>query len=430
MRTSIIGSGYVGLITGTCLAELGNEVILVDVIREKVDKINRGIAPIYEEGLDQMLHKNTGKGRLHASMNLEKAVLNSDVTFIAVGTPSRKDGSIDILHVKKVAEEIGKALKNKGAYHTVVVKSTVTPGTTEDVVVSILEKTSGKTAGRDFGVVMNPEFLREGKAIHDFMNPDRIVIGSIDERSGERVKQLYGKFRCPVIDTDPRTAEMIKYASNAFLATKISFANEIGNLCKRLGIDTNKVAEGMGLDSRIAREFLNSGIGYGGSCFPKDVKAIIAAGKARGVEMKLLESVDDVNSTQPLRILDVLRKRMPVLKGKTVAVLGLAFKGETDDIRHAPSLRIVPALLEKGASVRAYDPKATENFRKVHKKVTYCMHARDALEGADACLILAEWDEFRNLTDEDFEVMRGKLIIEGRQVLDPEKVTGFEGVCW
>ena len=430
MQTSIIGSGYVGLITGTCLAELGNGVILVDVIRDKVDKINRGIAPIYEEGLDRMLKKNTGNGRLHATMNLERAVLNSDMTFIAVGTPSRKDGSIDIAYVKKAAEEIGKALKEKDTYHTVVVKSTVTPGTTEDVVVPILEKLSGKGAGRDFGVVMNPEFLREGKAIHDFMNPDRIVIGSIDERSREKLKQLYRKFGCPVIDTNPRTAEMIKYASNAFLATKISFINELGNLCKRLKIDTYKVAEGMGHDSRIGREFLNSGIGYGGSCFPKDVKAIIAEGKAKGVGMKVLESVEDVNTRQPLKILDLLRTRMPVLKGKTVAVLGLAFKGETDDIRHAPSLTIVPALLEKGASVRAYDPKATENFKKVHKKMTYCMRARDALEGADACLILAEWDEFRNLTDEDFKVMRGKLIVEGRNVLNPQKVTGFEGVCW
>jgi len=424
MRISIIGCGYVGLISGVCFAEMGNSVILVDVIRDKVDKINGGIAPIYEENLDRMLKKNIGHGRLHATTRLEKAVIDSDMTFIAVGTPSRRDGSIDMVYVKKAAEDIGKALKEKGAYHTVVVKSTVTPGTTEDVVLSMLEKFSGKEAGRDFGVAMNPEFLKESKAVADFMNPDRIVIGGIDEESIERVGRLYKDFKCPVMETNPRTAEMIKYASNAFLAAKISFSNELGNLCKKLGIDAYEVAAGMGYDGRIERKFLDSGIGYGGSCFPKDVKAIIAKGKKSGLKM------EKVNKEQPLLVIEMLKKRIPNLKGKTIAVLGLAFKPGTDDIREACSLKIVGALLHKKAKIKAYDPQAAENFKRIYKNITYCMHAKEALEGADACLILTEWPEFKSLTDEDFNVMLGKVIIEGRKVLDPGKVKKFEGVCW
>jgi len=430
MKISVIGCGYVGIVTGTCFAELGNHVILVDVIRDKVDKINRGVAPIYEENLDKMLRKNIGHGRLHATTHLEKAVQETSLTFIAVGTPSRRDGSIDLVYVKKAAEDIGKALKEKSTYHTVVVKSTVIPGTTEEVVVPILEKYSEKRVGHDFGVAMNPEFLKEGKAVADFMNPDRIVVGGIDEESIERVGRLYKDFRCPVMETNPRTAEMIKYASNAFLAAKISFSNELGNLCKRLGIDTYEVADGMGYDVRIERKFLNSGIGYGGSCFPKDVKAIIAKGKRTGLKMGLLDAAEKVNKEQPLKLVDILKKRIPNLKGKTIAVLGLAFKPGTDDIREAPSLKIVEALLHKKAKIKAYDPQAAEKFKKIYKNITYCMHAKDALASADACLILTEWSEFKSLTDEDFNVMADKVIIEGRKILDPEKVSNFEGICW
>ncbi|MFH0956732.1 MAG: UDP-glucose/GDP-mannose dehydrogenase family protein [Candidatus Aenigmatarchaeota archaeon] len=443
MKVSIIGSGYVGLVTGACFAQLGNHVTLVDVLKDKVEKINAGIAPIYEEGLDAMLRKNIGNGRLHATTNLAKAVEETHITFIAVGTPSREDGSIDLVHIRKAAEGIGKAISKKKEYHTVVVKSTVVPGTTENVVLPILEKASGKKAGKDFGVAMNPEFLKEGKAVEDFMKPGRVVIGGIDETSTERVYALYRDFSCPVMRTNPRTAEMIKYASNAFLATKISFANEIGNLCKKLSIDSYEVADGMGLDERIERKFLNSGIGYGGSCFPKDVKAIIAKGKSEGLKMGLLDAAEDVNRRQPLRIVEMLKEKMPSLRGKTVAVLGLAFKPGTDDIREAPSLRIVPALLSAGARVKAYDPKAADNFRKElprlrgggsfrkeFPKVEYCMTLRTALEGSDACLILTEWDEVRSLTDGDFAHMKGSVIIEGRKILDASKVKNFEGVCW
>ena len=430
MRISIIGSGYVGLVTGTCFAELGNHVILVDIVKDKVDKINSGIAPIFEEGLDKMLRKNIGDGSMHATTKVEHAVLDSDMTFIAVGTPSRKDGSIDIAYVREAAEGIGKALAKKDAYHTVVVKSTVIPGTTEDIVLPALEKSSGKKAGHDFGVAMNPEFLKEGKAIEDFMNPDRVVIGGMDDESKKMVGRLYNGFDCPVMMTDTKTAEMIKYASNAFLATKISFINEIGNMCKALGIDTYEVAEGMGHDKRIERSFLNSGAGYGGSCFPKDVKAIIAKSKKMGTNPLVMDAVDEVNQRQPGMIIDVLRKKIPSLKGKRIAVLGLAFKPGTDDIREAPSIIVLEALLKGGAEVSAYDPQAADNVKHKFKGVDYHASAKAALDGADACLVLTEWPEFKNLTDEDFKVMRKKVIIEGRRIINPEQVTGFEGICW
>ncbi len=430
MKISIIGSGYVGLVTGTCFAELGNSVTLVDVVKDKIDKINSGIAHIYEEKIDSMLKNNVGHGRLKATTHLEKAVLDTHITFIAVGTPSRKDGSIDLVYIKSVSEEIGKALRKKDEYHTVVVKSTVVPGTTEDVVLPLLEKHSGKKAGKDFGVAMNPEFLREGKAVNDFMNPDRIVIGSIDEKSHGRVEALYREFKCNVLKTNPRTAEMIKYASNAFLATKISFINEIGNLCKKLDINSYEVADGMGFDDRIERKFLNSGTGYGGSCFPKDVKAIIAKGKEKGLKMELLDAAENVNRDQPLRITDMLREKMPVIRGKTVAVLGLAFKPGTDDIRESPSLVVVSELLESGANVRAYDPQASENFSKEFPDAEYMSSAEAAIEGADACLLLTEWDEFRNLTDDDFKKMSRPIVIEGRTILNPKNVSKIVGVCW
>jgi UDPglucose 6-dehydrogenase len=430
MKISIVGSGYVGLVTGTCFAELGNRVTLVDIVKEKVEKINSGVAPIYEENLDKMLKKNLGHGRLHATTHLKKAVLGTHLTFIAVGTPSRKDGSIDLVHVKKAGEDIGRALRHKDEYHTVVVKSTVLPGTTENVVMPITEKFSGKKAGLDFGVAMNPEFLREGKAVHDFMNPDRIVIGAIDEKSYERVFALYRDFRCPIFNTNPRTAEMIKYASNAFLATKISFINEIGNVCKKLGIDSYEVADWMGHDDRIERRFLNSGIGYGGSCFPKDVRAVIAGGKRNGLDMELLNAVENVNRDQPMKLVETLRRKMPTLRGKTVAVLGLAFKPGTDDIREAPSLAVIPELLKSGAKVKAYDPQAAGNFRKEFPQLEYMDSAEAAMEGSDACLLLTEWDEFKDLTDDDFKEMSGDVVLEGRRILNPENVSNFEGICW
>jgi len=288
MKISIIGAGYVGLVTGACFAKLGNDVIILDIDKEKLEKVRKGISPIYEEGLDELL-KNY-RHKIEVTQDYDYAIQGSEVTFICVGTPSKEDGSIDLSYVKDAARSIGNALRRKKEWHLVVVKSTVLPGTTTDVVLPIIERFSGKKAGKDFGIAMNPEFLREGKAVKDFLEPDRIVIGCYDERSKEVLRELYKDFDCPIVETSPSTAEMIKYASNAFLATKISFINEVGNICKRLGIDTYEVADGMGLDKRIGRAFLDSGIGWGGSCFPKDTKALLRWGEEVGGELRIDES--------------------------------------------------------------------------------------------------------------------------------------------
>jgi len=427
MNISIVGTGYVGTVTGACLAELGNKVFLVDVIKEKVDKINKGIPPIYEEGLEELLKRN--RERITATLDLKEAVTNSDVTFITVGTPSNPDGSIDLKCIKESAEKIGAALKEKER-HVVVVKSTVVPGTTENVVVPALEKASGKKAGKGFGAVMNPEFLREGKAIKDFMKPDRIVIGGLDEKSLDSVVKLYKGFSVPILRTNLRTAEMIKYAANAFLAAKISLINEIGNICKKLGIDTYEVAEGIGHDKRIGRAFLDSGAGFGGSCFPKDVKALIAKAKELGYEPKIMEEVLEVNKKQPLKMVELVKKRLPKLEGKTIAVLGLAFKAGTDDVRESPAIPVIKSVLKEGVKVKVYDPEAMKNMKKIFQDIEYCKNLGECLKGSDACLILTDWEEFKNLGDSDFSGMRNKIIIEGRKVLDKKKNGDFEGITW
>ncbi len=429
MKISIVGTGYVGLCTGVGFASKGNDVICVDIDKEKVDKINSGIPPIYEQGLEEMLKKNLDEKRIRATADIKDAVMNSDVTFISVGTPSWEDGSIDLKYIEQASLDIGNVLKEKGGYHVVVVKSTVVPETTEKVALPALEKASGKKAGEGFGVCMNPEFLKEGMALEDFLNPDRVVIGQLDEKSGSRVHKLYEAFNAPIIMTTLRTAEMIKYAANAFLAAKIGMINEIGNLCKRLGIDTNEVANGIGHDKRIGDKFLRSGIGFGGSCFPKDVKALIAKSRESGYEPVILDHVIKMNNEQPLQIFELLKRKMPDISGKTIAILGLAFKAETDDIREAPALKIVDALVKAGAKVKAYDPKAMDNFRKEFPDITYCSNAAEAIEGSEVCLILTDWKEF-DLSDKDFESMSNRLILEGRRILRKEKVKEFEGVCW
>lgn len=420
MKISIIGAGYVGLITGTCFAELGNEVTCVEIDRNKVEKINRGEPPIYEEGLEEMLNKNIGK-RLKATFDTEGAVLGSDITFIAVGTPDAPNGGIDLRYVKSAAEGVGKALAKKKSYHTVVVKSTVIPGTTDSVVMPILELESGKKAGDGFGLCMNPEFLREGKAIWDFMNPDRIVIGALDAKSGNVLDKLYQDLDCPKLRTDLRTAEMIKYAANAMLATRISFMNEIANICELVGTDVVDVAKGIGMDKRIGPHFLQAGAGYGGSCFPKDVKAVAELAKKHGYKPILLESVMEVNVRQAEHIVRELGIRMgnDGLEGKRVAVLGLAFKPGTDDVREAPALRIIPELIAKGAVVVAYDPIAMKNAEAVFgADVEYAKSIEDCLDKADACMILTEWPEFRLAPEVFKKKMSGKVVIDGRRILD------------
>jgi len=421
MRITVIGTGYVGLVTGACFAKLGHTVTCVDIDEEKVRKINDGIPPIYEEGLEEILKAN--KNRIKATADHRSAIMSSDVTFICVGTPSRKDGSIDLTFIKETVIQTATILKEMNRWHLVVVKSTVVPGTTQNFVLPLLEQHSGKHVGTDVGLAMNPEFLKEGVAIPDFLNPDRIVIGSTDSKSTATLKELYKVFTCPILVTNLSAAEMIKYASNTFLATKISFINEIGNLCKHLGIDTYQVADGMGLDRRIGRAFLDSGIGYGGSCFPKDVNALLAWAKKNKENARITESARAVNNDQPLRLLRLLKKHIPKLRGKTIGILGLAFKPNTDDIRESRAIPIVQALLKEGTTIKAYDPQAMPAFKKLYPQLTYCSTAEEVLS-SDAILIATLWEEFTML---DY---RGKTVIDGRRLEQAKNAQTYEGVCW
>ncbi|MBI5253769.1 MAG: UDP-glucose/GDP-mannose dehydrogenase family protein [Euryarchaeota archaeon] len=428
MKISIIGTGYVGLVTGACLAELGNEVACVDIDKNRVSTINSGASPIYEKDLEPMLKRNVTAGRLRATADLGEAVNATDISFISVGTPSGVLDYIDLKYVEKVSSDVGKILKDKNSYHLVVVKSTVLPGTTEYSVLPLLEKNLGKKAGSDFGVAMNPEFLREGNAVEDFMHPDRIVIGGIDKKSTKILLELYKDFKCPVVTTNPKTAEMIKYATNSFLVTKISFINEIGNVCKLLGIDVYEVAKGLGMDSRIGEKFLNAGVGFGGSCFSKDVKALV--GKAKEVYYRpiILSAALEVNEAQPLRLVESLEKKAGSLKGTDVAVLGLAFKPGTDDMREAPSIKIIHALLKKGARVHATDPKAINEAKKIfekHERLLYYDSADEAVKHAKYVLIVTEWNEFRRK-----ELYKGKVVIDGRRIEEARAADEYEGLCW
>ena len=415
MRISVIGSGYVGVVTGACLAKLGNKVTLIDVDEQKVETINNGKSPIYEEGLDEILRQ------VHIEGGSDyQRIMDSELVFICVGTVSNRDGAISLEQVEQATKQIAEVLKRREDYCVICVKSTVTPGATEEIVVPTLEK-SGKKAGTDFGVCMSPEFLSEGKAVHDFMNPARVVIGEYDKRSGDVLSNLYKNFSSPIVRTNLRTAEMIKLAANAFLATKLSFINEIGNICKKLDIDIYEVAEAMGLDERIGNKFLNAGIGFGGSCLPKDLGALIASSKQLGYEPRVLEAVLNLNDKQALKLVELLKKHI-TLQSATVGILGLAFKPGTDDIRESGAIKIVQTLLQEGAKVKAYDPVAVENFRKLFPQVEYV--TKEKVLDSDAILIVTEWQEFNEL---DF---RGKLVIDGRRILEAKKARIYEGACW
>ncbi len=418
MRLCVIGTGYVGLITAVGFAKLGHMVECVDIDSSKVQTINAGATPIYEDKLEDLLKGVIGKN-LVATTEYAHAIRGSQFIFLAVGTPSRPDGSIDLSYLHKAAEQVFECL---GEYATLVVKSTVVPGTTESLIALASKK--GKVVGKDFGLCMNPEFLREGKAIDDFFAPDRIVIGAYDSKSYEALHSLYASFKCPIIKTNLATAEMIKYASNSFLATKLSFMNEVGNLSKRFGIDVYQVLEGMKYDKRIGGIFMNAGVGFGGSCFPKDVSALAAKAKEVGVPMRVLDAVLAVNYDQPLKMVELAKKHFS-LKGKQLAVLGIAFKPDTDDIRESPALKIIPALLHEGAQVTVYDPKALGNAKSFFKSaITYAPSARDALKGAHACFILTEWNEFK---DEKI-YPKECLVVDGRNVI--RRKENYEGICW
>ena len=424
-KISVIGTGYVGLTTAVGFAIQGHKVYCVDIDENKIDLIKSGKAPIYEENLEENLKKVLDKGLLIPTTDLSSAIHDTEISFICVGTPSNDDGSIDLKYIYKASEDAGgQILKDKDEYHVFVIKSTVVPGTTEEAL-KVIEKASGKKCGSDFGMCITPEFLQEGKAMKDFFEPSRVVIGSFDKKSLDTVKQLYKYTNAPLVECDLKTAEMIKYASNSLLATKISFSNEVGNICKKLGIDTYKVMEGVGLDNRISPKFLNSGCGFGGSCFPKDVKALIAKAKELGCTAKILDEIMNTNENQKTIVVDMLKDKLDI-KGKTVSLLGLAFKQDTDDIREAPAINVIKALLDSGATVKAYDPKAEENMRRVYPGITYAKSAKDALKDADACIVLTEWKEFESLEDNDFN---GIPIIEGRKVLS-SSIKNKEGICW
>jgi len=443
MDISIVGTGYVGLVSGVCLAEKGHNVICVDIDKEKVDKINAGEPPIYEQGLSELLERNIG-ARLTATTDLRDVVARSSVAMIAVGTPF--DGTaIDVSYIEAASEAIGEALRDKGERHTVVVKSTVVPGTTDGVVSPILERASGKTIGKDVGLAMNPEFLREGVAVKDFMEPDRIVYGGSDEQTLDTMKTLYAVFEnVDNVGTTNKTAEMIKYTANSLLATLISFSNEIANLCSGLGdIDVKKVMQGVHLDHRLSpimdngsrvvpsvTTYIEAGCGFGGSCFPKDVKALISHGEAAGQSMDLLQSVIRINHAQPLRIIDLLHESFDSLNGRRIAVLGLAFKPGTDDMRESPAVPIVRALAEEGASIAAFDPIAAEEAKKVLGDVSmdYVDSLADTIAGADAVVLVTAWAEFQALPQLVNAMDSPPVVIDGRRMIDKESVPHYYGI--
>ena len=429
MRIAVVGTGYVGLVVGACLAENGNTVSCVDSDLGKVRSLEAGEIPIYEPGLEEMIPRNVREERLRFTTDLRSAVESADIVFIAVGTPQDEDGSADLRHVLAVADGIGRAMNG---YKVVVNKSTVPVGTTERV----REKIAAVTT-QPFAVVSNPEFLKEGTAVDDVLTPDRVVIGATDARARDVMVELYSPFvrtGNPVLVMDPASAELTKYAANAMLATRISFMNEVANLCDRIGADVNEVRRGIGTDARIGASFLFPGIGYGGSCFPKDVKALLKIAEDAGTPMGVVAAVDRANQEQMRVLLPRISAHLGGLAGKVVAVWGLAFKPRTDDIREAPALAIIRGLREGGATVRAYDPKAMPAVsRLLGDAVTLCARSYDAVEGADALVLATEWNEFR---EPDFEriktLMRRPAIFDGRNMYNPALLRGmgfhYEGI--
>jgi UDPglucose 6-dehydrogenase len=417
MKLSVIGTGYVGLVVGTCFAESGNDVICVDIDEQKLKTLRKGESPIYEPGLTEFLKKNINEKRLTFTSDLESAVKKTEVIFLALPTPQAEDGSADLQHVLEVSKKIGRFMNG---YKVIVGKSTVPVGTGDRV-----HEIIAKESKHPFDVVSNPEFLKEGAAVNDFMKPDRIVIGTNSAKAQAIMQDLYAPFvrtGNPLIVMDIHSSELTKYASNSFLATKVSFMNEIANLCERLGADVDLVRKGMGTDARIGSQFLFAGVGYGGSCFPKDVSALLNTARTNEYDMQILEAVEAVNRRQKLVIVNKIKKHFgPKLKGKTIAIWGLAFKPNTDDMREAPVLNIVDALVREGVTIRAFDPAAMDEAkRRFGKTVKLCDSNYDALKGADALVLLTEWNEFRR---PDFDrirsLLREAVVFDGRNIYDP-----------
>lgn len=431
MDIAIVGTGYVGLVSGTCFAEMGVNVTCVDVDTVKIEKLKQGIIPIYEPGLEDMVHKNVEAGRLHFVTDLASVLDEVDVVFSAVGTPPDEDGSADLKYVLEVARTIG---RNMNKYLVVVTKSTVPVGTAQKVKATIRAELDKRGVNIDFDVASNPEFLKEGAAIKDFMSPDRVVVGVESNRSREIMARLYKPFMLSsdrIIFTDIPSAEMIKYAANSMLATRISFMNDIANLCEIVGADVNMVRKGIGSDTRIGKKFLYPGCGYGGSCFPKDVKALIKTAEQNGYDMRVLKAVEEVNEAQKSILFKKLQKHFgDDLTGKTVAMWGLSFKPETDDMREAPALVLIDKITKAGATVRVYDPIAMDECRRrVGDKVTYCKDMYEAVVDSDALLLVTEWKEFRMPSWKVLrKTMKGNVIIDGRNIYDKAEVleNGFE----
>ena len=434
MKIAIVGSGYVGLVTGACFSEVGIDVVCVDIDTKKIEDLKKGIIPIYEPGLENMIKRNMSKNRLDFSTSLSKALQDSQAVFISVGTPPDEDGSADLKHVIAVARECGKHMND---YKLIITKSTVPVGTSIKVKTAVQDELDKRGVDVSFDVASNPEFLKEGAAIDDFMKPDRIVVGTESERAEKLLNKLYKPFTLnghPIIFMDIVSAEMTKYAANSMLATKISFINDIANLCEIIGADVNNVRKGIGSDSRIGPKFIYPGIGYGGSCFPKDVKALIKTAENNNYELKVLKAVEEVNQHQKIVLFNKINSHFNGdLEGKTFAIWGLSFKPKTDDMREAPSLEVIARLLEAGASVKVYDPVAMEEAKHhFGDKITYCPDQYEALIDADGLAILTEWSEFRipnfNITK---RLMNRHVIFDGRNIFEKEEILemGFDYHC-
>lgn len=417
-KLCVIGTGYVGLVTGTCFADLGHRVTCLDIDENRIHRLKNGVMPIYEPGLKQIVDQNVEAGRLDFTTSYPEALKGSEFAFIAVGTPSSEDGEADMQYVKSAATSIAKNLDHP----TIIVNKSTVPVGTGDWVAEIIHDLNGQVTPK-FSVVSNPEFLREGSAVNDFMNPDRVVLGSTDLQAANKVAELYEALRTEIMITDLRTAEMIKYASNAFLATRISFINEMANICETLGADVREVARGMGLDRRIGPAFLDAGLGWGGSCFPKDVKALAHMAVTHDTHPQLLQAVMDINLNQRRHAVNKLDMALGGLQGKAIGVLGLSFKPNTDDTRYSPSLDIIKMLLAEGALVQAYDPQAMKASKAVVPALKLCQNPYEVAQDADALLLATEWNEFKFLDFDQIKTnMRGKVILDGRNIWDGEEL--------
>ncbi len=435
-KVCIAGTGYVGLVAGSCFADKGFDVVCSTLDERKVDLINQGKAPFYEKDLDPIVERAVGSGKMKAMKGRLEAIQMSDIIFISVGTPSLPDGSCDLRFIRGVAEEIGKAIKDDDRYRVAVVRSTVVPRTTRDVVIPLIEEYSGKKAGEGFGICMSPEFLRQGNSVFDTYNPDRLVVGEFDKRSGDVLYDFYRQAYSedlPVLRMSMESAELVKYAANSLLATKISFANEIANIAETIpGVDVKEVMDGAGLDNRLNRKFLDAGCGFGGSCFPKDVKALISFAKGNGYKPLVLDSVIETNLAQARHMVELAERELGSLEGKNITILGLAFKPDTDDMREAPAIKIINQLLEKNANVRAYDPVAMENSKTYwlkDKPVDYKDSIDAAIEGSDVVLVLTDWPHFKEITADRYKQLMPKpVVIDARRAHDPKTMDGVRYV--